>query len=87
MSSVKERLLVVMLFAPESGFLAALIGGGILEWAQGHAPSTSALWSIGLTGFAVVAGLIWYGTGRQSDGKPSGLPDDRTGDYSSCGGD
>ncbi|MGV9314922.1 hypothetical protein ACWDR0_22455 [Streptomyces sp. NPDC003691] len=86
MSDIKDRLLLILLFAPESGFLIALLGGGILEETQGHAPSTATLWTIGLSGFALVAALIWYAVGRAGRSS-SGLPDGGdSGDYASCGG-
>lgn len=61
---VGERILVALVFAPESGFLASWFTALIMEGPLERRPAESLLWAVGLSVFAVVACLVWYLTGR-----------------------
>lgn len=67
---VGERIFVVLVFAPESGFLASWFTALLFEGPMDRRPTESLLWTVGLSVFAFVACLVWYLTGR-SDGDRS----------------
>ncbi|UUU37442.1 hypothetical protein JIX56_32095 [Streptomyces sp. CA-210063] len=62
---VGERIfLVLVVFAPESGFLAAWFTAIVMEGPMDRRPTASLLWTVGLSVFMFVACLVWYLTGR-----------------------
>jgi hypothetical protein len=57
---------VLVVFAPESGFLAAWFTAIVMEGPMDRRPTASLLWTVGLSVFAFVACLVWYLTGRSN---------------------